>query len=107
MSVLCYNRSCGKRFDPDNNPDGKNVKQPTKLYLRILCFSFTWLVYLYFKLHGINSKWKCTLPQCSPDNFIVGIAVIITLTPFFSAGQQLGIVSGCSRRKYFCTKLTR
>lgn len=23
MSVLCYNKGCGQRFDPENNPDGK------------------------------------------------------------------------------------
>lgn len=28
MSVLCYNRSCGKRFDPDNNPDDACLFHP-------------------------------------------------------------------------------
>lgn len=23
MSVLCYNKGCGQRFDPENNPDGE------------------------------------------------------------------------------------
>lgn len=24
MSVLCYNKGCGQRFDPESNPDGKS-----------------------------------------------------------------------------------
>lgn len=25
MSVLCYNKGCGQRFDPDKNSDGKTL----------------------------------------------------------------------------------
>lgn len=28
MSLLCYNKGCGQRFDPDNNPEGKIIQFP-------------------------------------------------------------------------------
>lgn len=38
MSVLCYNKGCGQRFDPENNPEGESCFM-VKLAVRLTVYS--------------------------------------------------------------------